>query len=346
MSVGASPGSPSAIGAGDRRRSATRAPAGSSSTRRRRSTPAAASSRTARRGSASTPRRRSGRTAMSEDSLTRRLRHRGVRDAGLRGGRASRAATAIDLVAWWVPGATPDAPAVDRRPRHGQLPARPGGPRCPAGMLHRYGFAVAPRRRARQGDSEVIDGRYSGGHPGVPDALGAWDWLRERGLPAESIGLLGESNGASTVVIAAGEEPGIAATWEDSGYCRHHDGDPRGGAPTRAIPEILTDRRRCCGPGSTGSTWTSGARSTRSRSSGAVRSRSCTGRPTSGSSPTTRSTSCGPARRSWARTARVVEPWFVTGGEHVEAAFLVRRRVRAAARRVLRRRPRGSRQAP
>jgi dipeptidyl aminopeptidase/acylaminoacyl peptidase len=85
-------------------------------------------------------------------------------------------------------------------------------------MLHRNGFAVLLVDIRDMGDSEVVDGRYSGGTQEYMDVLGAWDWLRARGLPADRIGLLGESNGAATVVIAAGEEPGVAATWEDSGY--------------------------------------------------------------------------------------------------------------------------------
>jgi dipeptidyl aminopeptidase/acylaminoacyl peptidase len=123
----------------------------------------------------------------------------------------------VDLVAWWVPGATPDAPAVILA--HGA-----GGCRrdpvilLPAGMLHRNGYAVLIVDLRDQGDSRVLDGRFSGGTQEYLDVLGAWDWLRARGLPAGRIGLLGGSNGAATVVIAAGEEPGVAAVWEDSGY--------------------------------------------------------------------------------------------------------------------------------
>ena len=128
-----------------------------------------------------------------------------------------RSRDGIDLAAWWVPAARADAPAVIVV--HGR-----GGCRrepltlLPAGMLHRHGFAVLLLDLREHGDSQVLDGRYAGGTQEYLDVLGAWDWLRERGLAAERIGLLGQSNGASTVVIAAGEEPGIAAVWEDSGY--------------------------------------------------------------------------------------------------------------------------------
>lgn len=123
----------------------------------------------------------------------------------------------VSLAAWWVPAERPDAAAVILV--HGKGSCRHDPViLLPAGMLHRNGFAVLMVDSRDMGDSEVLDGRYSGGTQEYMDVLGAWDWLRARGLPANRIGLLGESNGAATVVIAAGEEPGIEATWEDSGY--------------------------------------------------------------------------------------------------------------------------------
>jgi len=123
----------------------------------------------------------------------------------------------VDLAAWWVPTDRRDAAVVILVPGRGSCRHDPVL-LLPAGMLHRNGFAVLLVDPRDQGDSEIVDGRYAGGTQEYPDVLGAWDWLRTRGLPADRIGILGESNGASTVVIAAGEEPEIAATWEDSGY--------------------------------------------------------------------------------------------------------------------------------
>jgi uncharacterized protein len=89
----------------------------------------------------------------------------------------------------------------------------------PAGMLHRNGFAVLLIDLRDHGDSTFEDGRYAGGTEEYRDVLGAWDWLQsEKAVPAERIGLLGVSLGAATVLIAAGEEPRVAATWEDSSY--------------------------------------------------------------------------------------------------------------------------------
>jgi fermentation-respiration switch protein FrsA (DUF1100 family) len=86
-------------------------------------------------------------------------------------------------------------------------------------MLHRNGFSVLLIDLRDHGDSTREDGRFAGGTDEYRDVLGAWDWLRgEQGLPASSIGLLGISLGAATVLLAAGQEPEVAAVWEDSSY--------------------------------------------------------------------------------------------------------------------------------
>jgi len=88
----------------------------------------------------------------------------------------------------------------------------------PAGMLHRSDFSVLLIDMRDHGDSTREDGRHAGGTEEYRDVLGAWDWLRSRGHSAERIGLFGQSLGAATAMIAAGEEPRVAAVWEDSGY--------------------------------------------------------------------------------------------------------------------------------
>ncbi len=50
------------------------------------------------------------------------------------------------------------------------------------------------------------------------DVLGAYDYLLTRGFAPDRIGLVGESMGAATSLVAAGLEPRIRAVWEDSGY--------------------------------------------------------------------------------------------------------------------------------
>ena len=63
-----------------------------------------------------------------------------------------------------------------------------------------------------------MDGRFAGGTDEHRDVLGAYDWLRARSNPPERIGVIGVSLGAATSMIAFGEEPGLAAVWEDSSF--------------------------------------------------------------------------------------------------------------------------------
>lgn len=126
---------------------------------------------------------------------------------------------AITIRAFWIPSdAGPDAPAVIVVPGLGGC-RRSEGNLLAAGMLHRYGFAALIIDLRNHGDSSREDGRYSGGIREHRDVLGAWDWLVSRQhLPPTRIGLLGLSLGAATALIAAGQEPRVAAVWEDSSY--------------------------------------------------------------------------------------------------------------------------------
>lgn len=124
----------------------------------------------------------------------------------------------IDVSGWWIPAADRAAPAVVVV--HGHTACkRDHSVLLPAGMLHRNGLSVLLIDLRDHGDSTFEDGRYAGGTEEYRDVLGAWDWLQaEQGVPPERIGLLGVSLGAATALIATGEEPGVAATWEDSSY--------------------------------------------------------------------------------------------------------------------------------
>ena len=124
----------------------------------------------------------------------------------------------LTIRAWWVPAEKAGAPAVIvvhgiNSCRHDPVVL------LPAGMLARNGFSVLMMDMRDEGDSDIEDGRWAGGTEEYLDVLGAWDWLQsEQGIPANRIGLVGESLGAVAVMIAMGEEQAIAATWEDSGY--------------------------------------------------------------------------------------------------------------------------------
>lgn len=125
----------------------------------------------------------------------------------------------ITISGWYVPAAdTADAPSVILV--HG-LRACKGSSTVllPAGMLHRAGFNVLLIDLRDHGESTVEDRRYAGGTEEYRDVLGAWDWLAaEKDASPQRIGLFGVSLGAATVMIAAGEEPNVAAVWEDSGF--------------------------------------------------------------------------------------------------------------------------------
>lgn len=125
---------------------------------------------------------------------------------------------AVTISGWWIPSPDPAAPAVVVV--HGHTACkRDHDVLLPAGMLYRLGYSVLLIDLRDHGDSTNEDLRYAGGTEEYRDVLGAWDWLQSaRSIPAERIGLLGISLGAATVLIASGEEPRVAATWEDSSY--------------------------------------------------------------------------------------------------------------------------------
>ncbi|MEP6638776.1 MAG: alpha/beta fold hydrolase [Chloroflexota bacterium] len=125
----------------------------------------------------------------------------------------------IALSAWFVPADDGNrGPAVIVVHGHNSC-KREGRILLAAGMLHRHGVAVLLIDIRNHGDSSVPNGRFAGGTREYRDVLGAWDWLvAVQGFAPDHIGLYGQSLGAATVLIATGEEPRIAATWEDSSY--------------------------------------------------------------------------------------------------------------------------------
>ncbi|MGZ3631926.1 MAG: alpha/beta hydrolase [Candidatus Limnocylindrales bacterium] len=128
----------------------------------------------------------------------------------------------VAIRGWWIPGASPDAPAVILV--HGRDSCRKDWTvQIPAAMLHRAGFATLLIDLRNQGSSDLTEGptrgRYYGGIVEYPDVLGARDWLiREQGLAASQIGLFGTSMGAAVVIMAAAHEPSAAAVWADSSF--------------------------------------------------------------------------------------------------------------------------------
>jgi dipeptidyl aminopeptidase/acylaminoacyl peptidase len=155
----------------------------------------------------------------------------------------ARGDPSIAISAWWIEGSSPDAPAVIMVHGLGRCKRSPTV-LLPAGMLHRIGYGVLLIDLRNEGESTVDTGRYAGGTIEYKDVLGAWDWLRKvKGLPADRIALAGMSLGASTAVIAMGQEPQIAAVWEDSGYSdigvAISDELARNGYPTFLAPAAI-----------------------------------------------------------------------------------------------------------
>lgn len=136
------------------------------------------------------------------------------------------------IAAWWVPpgsesGAASPAPggagaASSERAVivvHGLNSCRHAPEMLlAAGMLHGAGIGALLIDLRNQGDSSRTDGRYAGGTKEYQDVLGAWNWLRARGIAQAHIGAMGFSLGAGTVMDAMGEEPLLTAAWEDSGF--------------------------------------------------------------------------------------------------------------------------------
>jgi dipeptidyl aminopeptidase/acylaminoacyl peptidase len=125
----------------------------------------------------------------------------------------------ITIDAWYVPPAEPsNGRAVLMIHGYGSCKRDPVV-LLPSGMLHRNGFAVLLADLRDNGASTIEDGRSSGGTDDYLDVLGAWDWLiEEKRFDPGRIGIFGGSLGANSVMIALGEEPRIAAAWEDSGW--------------------------------------------------------------------------------------------------------------------------------
>lgn len=121
-------------------------------------------------------------------------------------------------IAGWYVEAAPDAPAVivvhglgACKNSHTVL--------VPAGMLYNAGFNVLMLDMRDVNESDYEDGRFALGNEEYLDVLGGWDWLvNEKNIPPPRIGLVGNSLGAATVLIAFAQEPQVAAVFVDSPF--------------------------------------------------------------------------------------------------------------------------------
>jgi pimeloyl-ACP methyl ester carboxylesterase len=98
-----------------------------------------------------------------------------------------------------------------------------------------YGVLMFDLRCHGSSEGELI----SAGYFERFDLLGAFDFLVDRGLPPEHIGVLGVSMGAAVSVLAAADEPAICALVVDSPYARASDLIAQETASKTDIPEWM-----------------------------------------------------------------------------------------------------------
>jgi pimeloyl-ACP methyl ester carboxylesterase len=115
------------------------------------------------------------------------------------------------------------ASVLHRRPVimvHGKGADREAGPGDGmlgiAAPLVRAGYSVLTFDLRASGESSGE--RFTLGALEVRDVLGAIDFLRNRGLAADGVNLIGFSMGGATALLAAESDPLVRAVVEDSGY--------------------------------------------------------------------------------------------------------------------------------
>lgn len=123
----------------------------------------------------------------------------------------------VEIAAYYLKG-EPDAPAVIVLDGIGGCKQAQAA-LLPAGMLWHHGFNVLIIDLRDTGDSSAENG-YSGiGSDEYLDALGAWDWLTDKkGFDEKRVGILGNSLGAASVLIAFQQEPRVAAVAVNSPF--------------------------------------------------------------------------------------------------------------------------------
>jgi uncharacterized protein len=111
-----------------------------------------------------------------------------------------------------------------------------------AEALRDLGYTVlSPDLGAHAGDT-VGSRRIGMGYSERWDVLGGFDYLLQRGFTSARIGIVSESLGAASSLLAAAAEPRLRAVWADSGYSRAvtviADRAAQTGAPALIIPLI------------------------------------------------------------------------------------------------------------
>ncbi len=138
----------------------------------------------------------------------------------------------------WLIGATDagDAPAIVVV--HGLNSHRAGDNALAlAARLFDLGYAILLFDMRGHGDS---DGELvAAGYLEQWDVLGAYDLLVDRGVHADHIGVLGNSMGGATALLAAAEEPALRAVVTDSAFADLRDMIAQETARTTVFPEWM-----------------------------------------------------------------------------------------------------------
>ncbi|MEP7286666.1 MAG: prolyl oligopeptidase family serine peptidase [Chloroflexota bacterium] len=86
--------------------------------------------------------------------------------------------------------------------------------------LRELGYNVLSIDLSDNGGDTIGNGRISFGYSERWDVLGAYDYLLAQGYAPDRIGIVAESMGAASSLLAAAQEPRLRAVWADSAYAR------------------------------------------------------------------------------------------------------------------------------
>ncbi len=106
-----------------------------------------------------------------------------------------------------------------------------------AGRLYDVGYSVLLFELRGHGESD--GDQVAAGYLERWDVLGAFDFLVSKGLPPERIGVLGNSMGGATALLAAAEEPALRAVVTDSAFADLRDMIAQETARTTVFPEWI-----------------------------------------------------------------------------------------------------------
>ena len=148
----------------------------------------------------------------------------------------------VTLTGWYIPASDPLATIIISHGINGNRADTGIGLLEIARDMGEHGFSTLLLDLRGHGESGGT--QVSGGYFERYDVLGAFDFLMDRGVPPENVGLQGYSMGGGIVLLAAGEEPRIQAVVADSPFSNVADllveeVKSRTNAPGWAVPALV-----------------------------------------------------------------------------------------------------------